>query len=131
MKGPRKQNLLIKNCVFIFTCLKYSLFDAILRLFFPLLKTLFLLVSFEAFWCFCQFLFHLFHMGETFSFEDFFHPGKQQQQRIAQGEIGRIGGVEHRGAGMPFLAQYCRNSAQCGQVCSQTTHREMNTLEEF
>ena len=52
----------------------------------PLLKTVFELVDFNAFQCFCCFLFHLFPHQQMFLFEDFFHPGKQK--KVAQGEIG-------------------------------------------
>ena len=48
--------------------------------FFPLLKTVFELVDFlMPFSASAVFLFHLFHIGKTFPFEDFFHPGKQKE----------------------------------------------------
>ena len=56
-----------KKCVFILTCLNFSHLQSILHLmqytfwdFFPLLKTVFELIDFDAFLCFCCFLFHLF-----------------------------------------------------------------------
>ena len=82
---------------------KYSTFDAIhLSRLFPLLKSVVDLVDFDAFLCFCHFLFHLFFFGVMFPFEDFFHPGKQKK---SLGEIWWIGRVGHRV--MLFLVKKC------------------------
>ena len=52
------------------------------------------------------FLFHLFHIGKTFPFEDFFHLGKQK--KIAQGNIQWIRRVGHEGHAV--LAQKLLNT---------------------
>ena len=49
-----------------------------IKMFFPLLRTVFELFDFETMQCFCHFLFHLFHISKMFLFEDFFHLGKQK-----------------------------------------------------
>ena len=69
---------------------KYSPTDAIhlSRHFFPLLKTVFELIGFDTFECFCHFLFHLFHMGKMFPFEDFLHPGKQTKIKLLRARSG-------------------------------------------
>ena len=76
----------------ILTCLNASHLPGILHLIqytyvdiFPLLRTVFELVNFDTFECFSRFLFHLFNISKMFSFEDFFHLGKQ---KVAQGKIG-------------------------------------------
>ena len=76
---------------------KYSPFDTIhlLRWVFLPLKTVFELVDFDAFECFCCFLFNLFHIGKIFPFEDFFHLRKQKQ--FAWGKIRWVGKAGHRG----------------------------------
>ena len=79
---------------------KYCPFDAIypLRHFFPLFKTVFEFIDFNAFWYFCHFLFHLFYINKTFPFEDFFHPGNKQT-KVAWGKIRCIGNVVPLGSG--------------------------------
>ena len=59
---------------------KYSPFDAIhlLRHFFPLLKRVFKLIDFDAFYCFCCFLFHHFHIGKSFLSRMFFFWGNKR-----------------------------------------------------
>ena len=84
---PPKLNLFIKMCVLILTCLNFSHLQNSCHLmqysywdFFSLIKTVFELVSFDAFYCFCCFLFYLFHISKMFSFQNFFfHPGKQKK----------------------------------------------------
>ena len=79
--GGTPNKLFIKNCVF-FPCLNLSPLQSTLQLMqqtypdFPLIKTvlnLSILMPFSAsaFVCLC----HLFHIGKTFPFEDFFHWG--------------------------------------------------------
>ena len=76
----------------------------LLRHFFPLLKTGFELIGFDAFQCFCCFWFHLFHIGNMFLFEDFFHPGKQKKMLFKA----RLGEQGWWGMGvMPFLVKNC------------------------
>ena len=49
------------------------------------------------------FLFHFFHMGKTFPFEDFFHLGKQT--KVTRGKMGWTGRV---GNGCPlFVVKHC------------------------
>ena len=80
------QNLFIKNCVFILMCLNLSHlqstlpFEAkhLLRYFFPLLKTVFELIDFDAIQCFCCFLFHLFHRAKRFPLSTFFIQGNKK-----------------------------------------------------
>ena len=53
-------------------------------------------------------LFHFFHRGETFPFEDFFHPGKQK--KVTRGEIGWLGRVglgSHTVFGQKLLNTQC------------------------
>ena len=78
---PKKiQNLFSKNCLFIVTCLNVSHLPSTLHLMqytyqdiFPLLKIVFKLVGFDAFYSFYHFLFHPFHVSKMFPSEDFFH----------------------------------------------------------
>ena len=63
--------------------------------FFPLLKTVFELIDFDAFLCFCHFLFHLSHRAKHFPLRTFF--SSRKQNKVAWGEIGWIGRVGHRG----------------------------------
>ena len=98
MRGDQKNlNLFIKNCVFILTCLNFSHIQSTLHLmeytyqdFFPLLKTVFELINFDAFWCVCHFLFHLFHISKMFPFEDFIHLGKQTTKKATLNEMESI-----------------------------------------
>ena len=84
---------------------KYSPSDAIhlSRHFFPLLKTVFELVDFDVFRTTAIFLSYFFHIGKTFSFEDFLHLEKQKEvTRVRSGEQGG------RGMGvMLFLVKNC------------------------
>ena len=122
--GPQNPwNLFIKNCIYSYmfkfqSPSKHSSFDAIhlLRCFFPpLLKTVFELVDFDAFYCFHCFLFHLFHIGKTFFFEDFFfHPGKQKSHSGRE-RVNREGGT--RGS-CHFWSKTAKHSAWCAQGCS-------------
>ena len=93
---------------------KYSPFDTIhlQRHFFPLLKTVFEFVDFDAFQCFCHFLFHLFHIGKTFPFEDFFHLGNPKKRSLRTRSGNREGGAW--GHAMTW----------CGLVHSLITHHE-------
>ena len=83
---PKNRHLFIKMCVFSLTCLNFSHLQSTLHLMqgtywdvFPLLKTSFELVNFGAFYCFCHFLFHLFHISKMFPFEDFFSSGETKK----------------------------------------------------
>ena len=85
MGTPQEWNLFIKNCALILTCLNFSHLQStlylkhIIEMYFPLLTTVLELIHFDAFECFCWSLFHLFHIGKMFPFEDFFHSGKQKE----------------------------------------------------
>ena len=87
MRGTQNpQNLFTKNCVFILTCLNFSHLQSTLHLMqstywniFPLLKiVLNSLIFMPLSWHFFVCLFHLFHIGKTFPFEDFFHLERQK-----------------------------------------------------
>ena len=86
-RGPKKPwDSFIKNSVFIFAHLNFCHLQSTFHLryytyqdFFPQLKTVFELVDFDAFQCFCHFLFHLSHISKMLPFEDFFHLGKQNK----------------------------------------------------
>ena len=107
---PKSQNVFIKNCVFILTCLNFS----------PLQSTLHLMQctyqdSFSTaqncvwthwFWCLLPpllFLFHLFHICKTFPYEDFFHPGNKKSH-LGRDQVNK-GGWGLRV--MPFWVQNC------------------------
>ena len=76
---------------------KYSPFDAIhlLRHFFLLLKTVFEFVNFNAFYCFCQFLFHLVHISKGFPLMTLFSKTKQNKTKATWGNIRQIERVGH------------------------------------
>ena len=61
-------------------------------MFFPLLRTVFELVDFDAFYCFCCFLFHSSTWAKPFPLRTFFHPGKQKKPLGV-----RLGEQSHRG----------------------------------
>ena len=114
---PPKTEFIYKNCVFILTFKlqspsKYSPVDAIhLWDFFPLRKT-----SFWTCWFWCllvvlPFLFHLFHIGKMFPFEDFFHPRKQKKSRLGQDRVNRERGA--RGS-CCFGSKIDQHSVWCG-----------------
>ena len=97
-------------------------------MFFPLLKTVFELVDFDAFQCFCRFLFHVSHVNKTFLFEDFFHPGKQKKCHSGRDHVTREGGAwGHAGFGQKL------QNTQCG--VGRCAHKSpivkwTNTLKE-
>ena len=83
---------LLKNYIYFYifklqSPSKYSPFDVIhlLRHFLHCSKH-FELVDFDAFYCFCHFLFHLFYISKTFPFEDFFSSG--ETKNVMWGKIG-------------------------------------------
>ena len=97
-----------KSCVFLhaYTSVTFKVlsiwYNTPIKTFFPRLKPVFGVVSFDAFLCFCYFLFHLFHFDKMFLFEDFSHPGNKKVALVRPGEYGR------RGTGvMPFLVRNC------------------------
>ena len=96
---PRKLEFIYKKCVFILTCLNFdSAFDAThLSRHFCCCSKVFKLIDFDAFYCVCCFLFHLFHIGKTFPFEYFLHLGHLQKLLGVKGDIGWIGRVGQRG----------------------------------
>ena len=71
-------------------------------------------------------LFHLFHMGKTFPFEDFLIQGNKK--KLLGKKSGEWGGW---GTGvMPFFGQKLLNTHACGQVCLGVPHREMGQCVE-
>ena len=76
---------------------KHSPLDALYpsRHFFPLLKTVFQLIDFDAFSVSASFLFHLFHISKTFTSEDVFI--RENKKKVAWEETGWIGRVGHKG----------------------------------
>ena len=67
---------------------KHSPLDALYpsRHFFPLLKTVFQLIDFDAFSVSASFLFHLFHISKTFTSEDVFI--RENKKKVAWEETG-------------------------------------------
>ena len=87
-RGPKNQNLFIKNFIFILTYLNFSHLQTTLHLiqctyqyFFPPLKIVFELVDFDAFSASAVFLFHLILQGKAkcFPWRISFHVGKQKK----------------------------------------------------
>ena len=114
MGGPQN-NLFIKKCVFVFTCLNFGHLQSTLHL----MQYSYGDVSSIAkngfwthwFWCllvFCCFLFHPFHISKTFLFEDFFHLGKTK--KVSQGKsrwVERVGFGGHAVFGQKLLNTQC------------------------
>ena len=109
---PKKWNLFIKNYVFICTCLNFSHLQNTLYLMqytywdvFPMLKNSFWT---RWFWCLLVllpfFLFHLFHVGKTFPFVDFLHPGKQRKSHSRRDQVNKDGGSRWSSS---FLVKNC------------------------
>ena len=93
--GPKTQNLFIRNCVFILTYLNSSDLQSALYLmqytYGDIFSTAQNSFGIRQFWClqgFCCFLFHLFCISKMFPSEDFFHPGKQTNKKVAGDQIG-------------------------------------------
>ena len=110
---------------------KYSPLDAmhLLKHFFPLLKTGFELIHFDAFQCLCHFLVHLFYTGKMIPFKDFFFI-RGNKIKGTLGETGGIGRVGH--GGHAVFGQKLLNT-QCG--VSRCAHESpivkwANTLKE-
>ena len=103
--GPPKQDLFIKSCVFILTCLKFSHLQSTVHLMQYTHQDIFSTAQ-NSFWT-CQFwcllvlllFFKLFiyffapYTSAMFPSEDFFHQGNEK--RVARGEMGRIQRVRH------------------------------------
>ena len=93
-------------------------------------ETVFELVDFDAFWCFCCFLFHLFQDGKMFPFEDFFSLGEtKKKSHLGQDQVTRKDGVNR---GQAVFNQKLQNT-QCS--VAQRTHKSpimklANALEE-
>ena len=97
--------------------------------FFTWLKTVFDLVNFDAFSCFRRFLFHFFHIGKMFPFEDFFQTG-ETRKKSAWGKIRWMGRVEHGGHavfGQKLLSTQ-RNAGGC--TCKSLILKWANILKE-
>ncbi|XP_021571532.1 DEP domain-containing protein 4 [Carlito syrichta] len=67
------------------------------------LTHVFELVDFDTFECFCRVLFHLFHIGKTFPFEDFFHLEKPKKSHSERDQANR---QEDTGV-MPSVLKNC------------------------
>ena len=68
------------------------------------------------------FLFHLFHIGKTFPFEDFFIQGNKIKS-LGQERVNREGGAW---GSCCFLVKSCSTlNTLCGQMCSKITNHEM------
>ena len=96
-RDPPKSGI-IKNCVFILTCLNFNHLESTLHWCNSPIETFFhcsqqflnllILMPFSS----SATLFHLFHTGKMFPFKDLFHMGKQK--KVAWGKtrwIGRVG----------------------------------------
>ena len=123
----------IKNCVSILTCLNLSHLQSALhfmqysyRDIFSTAECGFELAGFNALWCFCSFLFHLFHISKTFPSEDFSHQGNKKSFSGPDGV-----NSEHRARGSCCLwSETAEYSVQCGQAHSYITHHEMGKCVE-
>ena len=85
-----------------------------------------ILMPFSAF---AIFLFHLFHIGKTFPFEDFFH--SEEQKKVTRGEIrwiGRMGHRVHAAFGQKLLNMQCV-VGRC--TCKSPIMKWANVLKEF
>ena len=130
---PQNRNLFIKKlCIYsnIFKLQspsKYSPFDVThLLKRFPTVQVLnvSMLRPFSA----STSLFHFFHVGKTFPFEDFFHPGKQNKSRLGQDWVNREGRA--RGS-CHFLSKTSQHSGRCGRSTHKPpTMKLANTLKE-
>ena len=75
------------------------------------------LAGFNALWCFCSFLFHLFHISKTFPSEDFSHQGNKKSFSGPDGV-----NSEHRARGSCCLwSETAEYSVQSGQAHSHTS----------
>ena len=89
-------NLFIKNCVFILTCFNFSHLQSTLHVMqytyldvFSTAPNCFWIL--KSLWVLLLFLFHLFHICKTFTFEDFFHLGKHEKAAQGNSEGGPWG----------------------------------------
>ena len=103
--APQTQNLLIKNCTFILTCLNFSHLQSALHLmqytyWDPPPTTAWNSFWTRWFWCLLVllpfFCFTSSMLTKRFSLRTFFYPGKQK--KVVQGEIRWIGRVGHEGS---------------------------------
>ena len=109
--GPKHQEFIYKKlCILIylnFSHLRgYSSLDTIHQWrHFSHCSNVFIVIDFDAFYCFCLFWFHLFHIGKTFPFENFLYLGKQQKKslRARIWSIGRVGHGDHTVFGQKLL----------------------------
>ena len=107
---PRTWNLFIKNFAFILICLNFSHLQSTLylvqytyKMFFPLPKTVFELLDFNAFLCFCRFFVSPLPHGQNVSLWGLFSSGKQ---KVIWGKIEwiqRMGHRVHAGLGQKLL----------------------------
>ena len=132
--GTQKMEFIYKKlCTYMFKLQSPSKYSHLMHYtcetFFPLLKTvlnLLILISFSVS-AFFVCLFHIFHVGKTFPFEDFFHPGNKN---VVWGEIRWIRRVRHRGHavfGQKLLSTQ-RGVGRC--TCKSPTMQWANVLKE-
>ena len=119
---PKKQNLLIKDCVFIVTCLNFSHlpstpFDAVhlSRCFFHCSKQFLNLLILMPLVLLLFFLFHFLYICKMFSLEEFFHRGKEIKSCSGQYWVNREGGAW---GSCHFWSKTAEHSVWCRQVCS-------------
>ena len=75
-----------------------------IKTYLSLLTIVFEFVDFDAFHCFCHFLFHLFHISETCPFEHTFHQGNKKKSPGGRNKwIGRVGHGSHAVLGQKLL----------------------------
>ena len=135
-EGTQKWNLFIKNCVFIPTCLNFSLLQSALYLmhytyqdFLPLLRTVSNSSILKPFRASAFFLFYFFHIGKNiFLWGQFLSGGNQKKvTRVEIGRIGRAGLQGHAVVGQTLL-----NTQRCVGRCAHKSPimKRANALKE-
>ena len=118
---PNTQNWFVKNCVLILTCINFSHLQStphwthLSRRFPHCSKELLSSSILMPFSASAIFSFHLFHIGKTFPFEDFFHQGGQKNSHSGRDWVNREGGEQ---GSCCFGSKTAEHSVQCGQVGS-------------
>ena len=80
---------------------------------------------------FCCFLFHLFHIGKTFPFEDFFHPRKHKKITWSKiGWIGRVGQRSHTIFGQKLLNTQCGVGRRARKSCIMKCANALSILKK-
>ena len=117
---PKIPEFMIRNCVFILTCLNFSHLQSTLHLMqytywdvFPTAQNSFWTNRFWCFSVFLPFLFHLFHIGKTLPFEDFFPSGETKRSWLEWDQVNREGGAQRS---CYLWSKTAEHSLRCGQV---------------